>query len=74
MLRILPKIIAKEEAIRIAKNEAISRGWPWEEPIHASRGLRDWFVYSNAGSIGQNVNVTVGGKDGKVKSSGFASR
>jgi hypothetical protein len=74
MLGSFLKMIAREEAIRIAKNETINREWPWEQPIRASRGLWNWTIVSNADSLGRNVNVVISGKDGTVKHSGFSPR
>ncbi len=73
--------MTKDQAISIAKAVALKEGWPWVEPIGATKerpfvifGRPWWHVMSNAGMRGGNVNVHIDDKTGEIRGKGFAPR
>lgn len=70
-----------EYAIAVARSVAERKGWPWQEPIRASRyrayilfGNVIWHVMTNAEHRGGNVNVHLSDVTGEVIAKGFAQR
>jgi hypothetical protein len=72
--------VTRDEVLRIAHEVADAEGWPWQEPVsieqdrHWPFGRATWDVYTNSGSIGQNIRIRIDGESGKVLSKGFALR
>ena len=66
--------ISRETTLRIAHEYAVSRGWPWVEPVRTVQGITRVHVMTNANTRGGNVNVWIRLRDGKVVHAGFARR
>jgi hypothetical protein len=73
--------LTRDEAIELARQVAKAEGWPWQEPIVASRsrafvlfGPIRWHIMSNADSRGQNVNVQIDDATRRAIGKGFAPR
>jgi hypothetical protein len=73
--------MTREEVIRIARLVVEEEGWPWIEPVVATRERRfllfgkvSWHIRTNAKHRGANVNVQVDDKTGLVLSKCFAPR
>ena len=72
--------ITELRALEIARDVAGKEGWPWLEPIRVTRssptleGVKPWWVWSNARSLGMNVSVAIHPETGVVLRSGFAPR
>jgi len=58
--------ISKEDALRLAREECDRRGWPWQEPIEISDGIRCWNIVTHAGWVDSNVLVVVDNCSGKL--------
>lgn len=65
-----------DEAIEVAKANAMNNGWPWREPVTAdlSRWRKRWTVRSNSKSIGVNVVTKIDDKTEKIIDSRFLPR
>jgi hypothetical protein len=74
-LRLAPQLkVSMERAEEIARAEAESRGWPWEEPVHRSTTLRGYCFRTNANKRGGNVEVVVRADTGEVTRAWFGPR
>ncbi len=70
-------MINQEEAIEIAKREALTLGWGWAEPINiywrwdgwfGKRGK--WLIYTNVNEKGGNIRMIIS-DEGEVVEKGF---
>lgn len=59
--------ITLEEAEEIARAECARRGWSWVEPVSRDRQLRHYRFWTNAESIGGNVEIRIRADSGAVK-------
>jgi hypothetical protein len=73
-------MIARADAIELARQAAAQQGWPWVEPVRARRrraglfGPHRWEVLSNADSRGQNVRVVIDDASGALLERHFLPR
>ena len=71
--------MTREQAIRIAHRYAEAQGWPWLQPVTATRHRRwllgpwVWWVITNGSIRGGNCTVTVDEKSGRVLAGGYKS-
>ncbi len=73
--------MTREEVVRIACLVVEEEGWPWVEPVMVTRerqfflfGKVSWYIRTNAGNRGANVNIRVDDKTGLVLNKCFAPR
>lgn len=72
--------ITEFRALEIAREAAEKHGWTWKEPIRVTpsrnsrKGVRPWWVWSNADCLGMNVSVLVHPDTGEVLRAGVAPR
>lgn len=68
--------MTEDQAVALAKSNAIKKGWPWREPTEASlsRWRRRWTIRSNSKSIGVNVVTKIDDKTEQIIESHFLPR
>lgn len=73
-------MISQEEAIEIAKKEALTQGWGWIEPIDVRWRYDGWFakrgkweIHTNVHARGGNIRMIIS-DEGEVIEKGFLSR
>lgn len=66
-------MITRDEAIAIARQAAVDRGWRWEEPVSAERGRtwllfgrHKWEVRTNTQRRGANARFVIDAIDGHL--------
>lgn len=70
-------MINKEEAIEIAKKEALLQGWWWEEPVDIfwrSNWLDNngkWEIRTNIGSLSSYIKMSINGEGEIIKKEFF---
>jgi hypothetical protein len=70
----------RDIAVKLAQELASREGWPWVEPIRATRRRRWWIgpvaweVVSNADKRGMNVRIVIDGSSGRILEKGFLPR
>ena len=73
-----PDLELRAKLMETARQVAVERGWPWEEPIEvnsaAFKGEGVWEVATNRRVRGASVRVLIRRSDGQVVHSGFLSR
>jgi hypothetical protein len=72
--------MTRERAVELAQEVARREGWPWIEPIRATRFRRwwvgpiTWEVVSNADKRGMNVRIVIDGSSGRILEKRFLPR
>jgi hypothetical protein len=66
--------VSRADALRIAREHCEVQGWPWNEPVLVSLGLRCYSLFTNANYRGGNVTVRIDAESGTVLSASFAQR
>lgn len=73
--------MTRDEVIKITRSVVEQEGWPWQEPITATRerqfilfGKVSWYVRTSADHRGCNVNIRIDDKTGEVLNKTFAPR
>jgi hypothetical protein len=69
-------MITKEQALEIARQECIRRGWPFEERVRIETTRlwpfrKVWWVKTNLPSLGKYVGMYIDFKTGEVIKSGI---
>jgi hypothetical protein len=72
--------MTRDRAIELARDLARREGWPWLEPIRATRvrrwwlGSMTWEVVSNADKRGMNARIVIDDSSGRILEKGFLPR
>lgn len=62
-----PSRVPTKDAVEIARTLCAAESLPWLEPVSVRRGFSDWIIWTNAGTIGGNVEIRVDVRDGSAR-------
>jgi len=66
--------ISKDDALAIARQECVNRGWSWIDPVDIRSARGNWIIKTNLHAKGANVVIVINQTNGDVISTNFLSR
>jgi hypothetical protein len=59
--------ITRDEAVSIARQECVARGFPWLEPVKVHWGYSNWTIWTHAGHRPAYLRIVIDRRTGHVK-------